>query len=90
MLADRGFTGVELWRAGSAGGADLLRRIRSHQILPAREELPDSSYLSEIVVAKDRKRADPTPVRVGSSSTHFPAEALPNRISPTNREGRVR
>ncbi|MFJ2626252.1 hypothetical protein ACIO6T_23180 [Streptomyces sp. NPDC087532] len=51
---------MELWRAGSAGGADLLRRTCSHQVLPAREELSDSSYLSEIVVTKDRKRADPT------------------------------
>ena len=47
MLADRGFTGLELWRAASAGGADLLWRIRSHQVLPVREELPDGSYLSE-------------------------------------------
>ncbi|MEE1773333.1 hypothetical protein PUR34_35515 [Streptomyces sp. JV185] len=51
---------MELWRAGSAGGADLLRRTCSHQILPTCEELPDSSYLSEIVVTKDRKRADLT------------------------------
>jgi hypothetical protein len=65
LLADRGFTGLELWRAASAGGADLLWRIRSHQVLPVREELPDGSYLSEIVAAEDhRKRADPEVVRV--------------------------
>ncbi|MFE3169957.1 IS4 family transposase [Streptomyces sp. NPDC059224] len=65
LLADRGFTGLELWRAAAAGGADLLWRIRAHQVLPVREELPDGSYLSEIVAAKDhRKRADPEVVRV--------------------------
>ncbi|MEU5100654.1 IS4 family transposase [Streptomyces sp. NPDC020996] len=65
LLADRGFTGLELWRAASAGGADLLWRIRSHQVLPVREELPDGSYLSDIVAARDhRKRADPEAVRV--------------------------
>ncbi|MFI1568999.1 IS4 family transposase [Streptomyces sp. NPDC020490] len=65
LLAARGFTGLELWRAASAGGADLLWRIRSHQVLPVREELPDGSYLSDIVTARDhRKRADPEAVRV--------------------------
>lgn len=65
LLADRGFTGLELWRAAMAGGADLLWRIRAHQVLPVREELPDGSYLSEIVTAKDhRRRADPEVVRV--------------------------
>ncbi|MGK5447099.1 IS4 family transposase [Streptomyces radiopugnans] len=65
LLADRGFTGLELWRAASAGGADLLWRVRAHQVLPVREELPDGSYLSEIVAAKDhRRRADPQVVRV--------------------------
>lgn len=65
LLADRGFTGLELWRAAKAGKAELLWRIRAHQVLPVREELPDGSYLSEIVAAKDhRKRADPQVVRV--------------------------
>ncbi|MFF1499134.1 hypothetical protein ACFVZR_04470 [Streptomyces sp. NPDC058316] len=65
MLDDRGFTeggavAGGLGRRRGPAAADLLRRTCSHQILPAREELPDSSYLSEIVVTKDRKRADPT------------------------------
>ncbi|MET8741859.1 hypothetical protein [Streptomyces sp. NPDC004728] len=60
MLETVGSPEVELRRAGSAGGAGLLWRTCSHQILPAREELPDSSCLSEIVVTKDRKRADLT------------------------------
>ncbi|WP_328335940.1 MULTISPECIES: IS4 family transposase [unclassified Streptomyces] len=62
LLADRGFTGVELGQAASAGGADLLWRIRSHQTLPVREELTDGSYLSEVVAAKDR--TSPLTVRV--------------------------
>ena len=86
LLADRGFTGVELWRAAAAGGADLLWRIRSHQILPVREELPDGSYLSEIVIAKDRKRADPTTVRVIEytlDGTGFPEQDAPYRLITT-------
>ncbi|MGW2084059.1 IS4 family transposase [Streptomyces sp. NPDC001880] len=87
LLADLWFTGVERWRAGSAGGADLLWRIRSHQILSARAELPDNSYLSEIVVAKDRKRAYPTPVRVVEYALHgtgFPEQAVPYPLIATN------
>ncbi|MRH93563.1 IS4 family transposase [Nocardia sp. SYP-A9097] len=87
LLADRGFTGVELWRAACAGGADLLWRIRSHHVLPVRAELSDGSYLSEIVVAADhRKRADPTTVRVIEYTLHgpgFPAQDAPYRLITT-------
>lgn len=65
LMADRGFAGLEQWRAASAGGADLLWRIKTTAVLPVRRELPDGSYLSDIVAAKDhRKRTDPTVVRV--------------------------
>jgi Insertion element 4 transposase N-terminal/Transposase DDE domain len=65
LMADRGFAGLEQWRAASAGGADLLWRIKSNAVLPVRRELPDGSYLSDIVAARDhRKRTDPTVVRV--------------------------
>lgn len=87
LLADRGFTGLELWRAASADGADLLWRIRSHQVLPVREELPDGSYLSEIVAAKDhRKRADPEVVRVIEYSLDDPGrpeQDAPYRLTTT-------
>ncbi|MFF8195680.1 IS4 family transposase [Streptomyces bobili] len=87
LLADRGFTGVELWRAASAGGADLLWRIRSHQVLPVREELADGSYLSDIVTAKDhRKRTDPTTVRVVEYTLQgpgFPEQNAPYRMITT-------
>jgi hypothetical protein len=64
LMADRGFAGLEQWRAASAGGADLLWRIKSNAVLPVREELPDGSYLSDIAAAGDRKRADAAVVRV--------------------------
>ncbi|MEY9937600.1 IS4 family transposase [Streptacidiphilus sp. MAP5-3] len=65
LMADRGFAGLDQWRAASAGGADLLWRIKATAVLPVREELPDGSYLSDIVAARDhRKRTDPTVVRV--------------------------
>ncbi|MFB8776859.1 IS4 family transposase, partial [Streptomyces broussonetiae] len=34
VLADRGFCGLDLWRAAKAGGADLLWRVRSVVVLP--------------------------------------------------------
>lgn len=87
LLADRGFTGLELWRAALAGGADLLWRIRSHQVLPVREELPDGSYLSDIVAAKDhRKRTDPETVRVIEYTLHHPGrpgQEAPYRLITT-------
>jgi hypothetical protein len=65
VLADRGFCGLDLWRAAKAGGADLLWRVRSVVVLPVLEALPDGSYLSEIVAKRDHyRRADPERVRV--------------------------
>lgn len=65
VLADRGFCGLDLWRAAKAGGADLLWRVRSVVVLPVVELLDDGSYLSEIVAARDHyRRADPERVRV--------------------------
>jgi hypothetical protein len=84
LLADRGFTGLELWRAASAGGADLLWRIRAHQVLPVRKELPDGSCLSEIVAAKDhRKRADPEVVRVIEYTLDDHGQDAPYRLITT-------
>lgn len=65
LIADRGFAGLPLWRAASAGGADLLWRVRANIVLPVRRELPDGSYLSEIVASEDYyRRVDPQVVRV--------------------------
>ncbi|MFF2412820.1 IS4 family transposase, partial [Streptomyces sp. NPDC058092] len=65
LMADRGFLGFDLWRAAAATGADLLWRVRSNTVLPVVTSLPDGSYLSEIVAARDKnRRADPARVRV--------------------------
>lgn len=61
VLADRGFCGLDLWRAAKAGGADLLWRVRSVVVLPVLEAFPDGSYLSEVVAKRDHyRRAAPS------------------------------
>jgi hypothetical protein len=65
LLADRGFTGFDLWREAAATGADLLWRVRNSAVLPVVQQLADGSYLSEIYAARDKSRhADPARVRV--------------------------
>lgn len=65
LIADRGFTGFDLWRAAAATGADLLWRARKSAVLPVVEQLADGSYLSHIYAARDKHRhADPARVRV--------------------------
>jgi Transposase DDE domain len=64
LLADRGFVGFDLWTEATATGADLLWRVKTNMVLPVLRLLPDGSYLSQIVAAGDRKRANPTTVRV--------------------------
>ncbi|MEU4449665.1 IS4 family transposase [Actinosynnema sp. NPDC050801] len=74
LIADRGFAGLPLWRAACANGADLLWRVRANIVLPVREELPDGSYLSEIVATEDHyRRADPVTVRVVEYTLDDPA-----------------
>ncbi|MFB7533606.1 transposase [Streptomyces sp. NPDC056178] len=64
VMADRGITGFELWRASSGTGADLLWRVRKKVVLPVLEQLGDGSYLSRIAAADDRARRDPAPAWV--------------------------
>jgi hypothetical protein len=65
LMADRGFLGFDLWRAAASTGADLLWRVKNNAVLPVVTRLPDGSYLSEIVAARDKnRRADPVQVRV--------------------------
>jgi hypothetical protein len=48
LLADRGFTGFDLWRQGVATGADLIWRAKSN-VKPSRiETLADGSWLAEM------------------------------------------
>jgi hypothetical protein len=61
----RGFLGFDLARAAAATGADLLWRVKSNAVPPVVASLPDVSYLSEIVAARDKnRRTDPALVRV--------------------------
>jgi hypothetical protein len=65
LLADRGFVGFDLWRRARASGAELLWRTKTNAVLPVLAVLPDGSYLSQIVAARDhRHRRDPITVRV--------------------------
>jgi hypothetical protein len=64
LIADRGFVGFDLWAEAAATGADLLWRVKTNMVLPVVELLPDGSYLSQIAAAGDRKRTNPTTVRV--------------------------
>ncbi len=47
-LADRGFVGFDLWQTARVPGADLLWRVRSNQVLPCCQRLPDGSSLSRL------------------------------------------
>jgi Insertion element 4 transposase N-terminal/Transposase DDE domain len=46
LLADRNFPGHELWGLAAATGADLLWRVKKHQVFWPGEQLPDGSFLS--------------------------------------------
>ena len=48
VMADREFLGVPLWRAFTAGGADLLWRVPANRVLPVERMLRDGSWLSRI------------------------------------------
>jgi hypothetical protein len=47
-LGDRGFFSYEQWKRASAGGADLLWRLKKDLRLAREQVLPDGSYLSHI------------------------------------------
>jgi hypothetical protein len=64
LIADRGFVGFDLWAEAAGTGTDLLWRVKTNMVLPVLELLPDGSYLSQIAAGGDRKRTNPTTVRV--------------------------
>jgi Insertion element 4 transposase N-terminal/Transposase DDE domain len=65
VLGDRGLVSFDLWRTMAATGADLLWRTRTNAVLPVVQDLPDGSYLSQIVAARDHRQGrDPITVRV--------------------------
>lgn len=68
LLADRLFTGAELWRAMAMTGADLVWRVKcgskTAPKLPVDQVLADGSWLSRIYAASDRRKRHSITVRV--------------------------
>ncbi len=65
-LADRYFSGFELWNNACGTGCDLLWRVRRNRLLPREKRLADGSYLSRIYGSqKDQEKgANGVDVRV--------------------------
>ena len=79
VIADRGFYSFQLWAEFMTTGADLLFRIASGVRLPAREILPDGSYLSEISSRKVRGSGYRIPLAVVGDpreATHIPVRVV--------------
>lgn len=68
LLADRLFTGGELWRAMAGTGAELVWRVKcgskTAPKLPVDQVLSDGSWRSRIYAASDRRKRHPITVRV--------------------------
>jgi hypothetical protein len=68
LLADRLFTGAELWRQMALTGADLLWRVKcgskTAPKLPVDQVLADGSWLSRLYAGSDRRKRHPITVRV--------------------------
>jgi Insertion element 4 transposase N-terminal/Transposase DDE domain len=68
VLADRLFTGAELWRAMAMTGAELVWRVKcaskTAPKLPVDQVLADGSWLSRIYAASDRRKRHSITVRV--------------------------
>lgn len=63
VLGDRNLPSARLWRALTAGGADLCFRAKTNRRLPVLEPLADGSWLTTIQ-ADDDKKAGRQPVTV--------------------------
>jgi hypothetical protein len=68
LLADRLFTGAELWRAMALTGAELVWRVKcgskTAPKLPVDQVLSDGSWLSRLYAGSDRRKRHPITVRV--------------------------
>jgi Insertion element 4 transposase N-terminal/Transposase DDE domain len=68
LLADRLFTGGELWRQMAATGAELVWRVKcgskTAPKLPVDQVCSDGSWLSRLYAASDRRKRHPITVRV--------------------------
>ena len=87
VLGDRGLVSFDLWRTMAATGADLLWRTRTNAVLPVVQTLPDGSYLSQIVAARDHRHGrDPITVRVveyALADPGRPTQQAPYRLVTT-------
>jgi hypothetical protein len=87
VLGDRGLVSFDLWHTMAATGADLLWRTRTNAVLPVVQTLPDGSYLSQIVAARDHRHGrDPITVRVveyALADPGRPTQQAPYRLVTT-------
>ena len=64
LLADRGFTGFDLWRQAAATGADLVWRAKNNVTPRLIETLADRSWLGEMRLSNTRTNTEHVVVRV--------------------------
>jgi hypothetical protein len=58
VLADRNFPGGPMWTAATAGGSQLLWRVKTNQFaLPVEQVLPDGTYLSSFTSGRGTTRS---------------------------------
>jgi hypothetical protein len=78
-LADRNFSGFELWKQAQAEGSELLWRVKKNLVLPCLQRLADGSYLSKIYPSARDRRHDTgaMTVRVIEYSLEGVADAEP-------------
>jgi hypothetical protein len=64
LLADRNFSGYQLWTQVPARGTDLLWRVTAARVLPVRRRLCDGSWHSQIQPSRAERNAGAQPVEV--------------------------
>jgi Insertion element 4 transposase N-terminal/Transposase DDE domain len=86
VLADRGFFSYELWKQAADTGAALLWRVSASVRLPVLAQLPDGSFLSELLpkqlktdLNRGMKRRVPDGVRIPVRVVEY---RITNRDSP--------
>jgi hypothetical protein len=84
VLADRGFYSYDLWRSAAATGAALLWRVKRTVQLPVLAQLPDGSYLSELLPAQLKKDLNKGMKRRIPDGVRIPVRVVEYRI--TNRD----
>ena len=77
LLAGRGFWSITLWQACAATGAHLLWRVKSGIRLPARQPLPDGSWLSVVNGTREAHRRNMRNASRRSRGSRLPQEHGP-------------